>query len=217
VSAHSIKQDIRYWIFDGGDEMNKSVIDKRAAILKAAMSLFAKNGYEKTSTKSIAAAAGVAEGTIYVYFESKRHILLSFLEEKVLHSLLDKVADLKGKTDEEMISAILLDRIHLWDEHGDLLKVVLSQALYDKELAKGFVERVTSPACEVLTTLIMERIADGRFMDINPSVAVRALAGQFIFVGISRHLGVQMDMSSEEFASEYTKLFLNGIRKERST
>lgn len=194
----------------------KKVANKRAAIIRAAMSLFAEKGYEKTSTKSIAAAAGVAEGTIYLYFESKRHILLSFLEEKVLRSLLDRIDDLKGKNDEELIGAILLDRIHLWDEHGDLLKAIFTQAMYDKELARAFVEKVTAPAAKVLIDLIDERIADGRFRDINPLVAVRALAGQFIFVGISRSLGMGLEMSSEEFAAEYTKLFLNGIRKERA-
>ncbi len=50
--------------------------DKRAAIIEAARSLFAKQGYEETSIAEIARAAGVGVGTVYLYFENKRQILV---------------------------------------------------------------------------------------------------------------------------------------------
>ncbi|HEY7350454.1 MAG TPA: TetR/AcrR family transcriptional regulator [Ktedonobacterales bacterium] len=50
--------------------------DKRAAIIESARTLFAKQGYEETTIAEIARAAGVAVGTVYLYFENKRQILI---------------------------------------------------------------------------------------------------------------------------------------------
>ncbi len=50
--------------------------DKREAIIEAARTLFAKQGYEETTIAEIAHAAGVAVGTVYLYFQNKRQILI---------------------------------------------------------------------------------------------------------------------------------------------
>src|SRR5579871_4201064 len=50
--------------------------DKREAIIEAARTLFAKQGYEETTIAEIARAAGVGVGTVYLYFENKRQILI---------------------------------------------------------------------------------------------------------------------------------------------
>jgi AcrR family transcriptional regulator len=50
--------------------------DKRKAIIAAARTLFAKQGYEETTIAEIARAAGVGVGTVYLYFENKRQILV---------------------------------------------------------------------------------------------------------------------------------------------
>lgn len=55
--------------------------DKREAILKAATCVFARNGYFSSKVSDIAKAAGVADGTVYLYFKSK---------EEILHSLFDR-------------------------------------------------------------------------------------------------------------------------------
>ena len=57
------------------------VIDKREAILRAAIRVFAHNGYFNSKVADIAGAAGVADGTVYLYFKSK---------EEILHSIFDR-------------------------------------------------------------------------------------------------------------------------------
>lgn len=56
------------------------VNDKREAILRAATQVFARNGYFNSKVADIAKAAGVADGTVYLYFKSK---------EEILHSIFD--------------------------------------------------------------------------------------------------------------------------------
>lgn len=56
----------------------------RQAILKAALDLFSKKGFQVTTTKEISKKAGIAEGTLFNYFRTKEDLALYFLEQEVL-------------------------------------------------------------------------------------------------------------------------------------
>jgi TetR/AcrR family fatty acid metabolism transcriptional regulator len=64
-----------------GKSIKKST-DKRSAILDAALRTFVRRGYPETKVAEIASEAGVAEGTLYNYFESKETLLLALFDEK---------------------------------------------------------------------------------------------------------------------------------------
>ena len=76
-----------------------AVADKREAILRAATSVFAKNGYFNAKVADVARVAGVADGTVYLYFKSKEDILHSIFERNTSEAIaegreeLSKVAD----------------------------------------------------------------------------------------------------------------------------
>src|ERR1700690_1679391 len=57
--------------------------DKRERILDAAVRVFAKKGFHATRVSEVAKAAGVADGTIYLYFKSKDELLVSLFEDRV--------------------------------------------------------------------------------------------------------------------------------------
>src|SRR5437868_14795632 len=57
--------------------------DKRERILDAATKVFAKKGFYATRVSEVAKAAGVADGTIYLYFKSKDELLVSLFEDRV--------------------------------------------------------------------------------------------------------------------------------------
>ena len=57
--------------------------DKRDRILKAAVKVFARNGFHATRVSEVAKAAGVADGTIYLYFKSKEELLFSLFEDRI--------------------------------------------------------------------------------------------------------------------------------------
>jgi TetR/AcrR family fatty acid metabolism transcriptional regulator len=76
-----------------------AVADKREAILRAATSVFAKNGYFNSKVADVARVAGVADGTVYLYFKSKKDILHSIFERNTSEAIaegreeLSKIAD----------------------------------------------------------------------------------------------------------------------------
>ena len=57
--------------------------DKRERILRGAVKVFAKKGFYASRVNEIARAAGVADGTIYLYFKSKDEILTSLFEDRI--------------------------------------------------------------------------------------------------------------------------------------
>src|SRR5436189_5033043 len=60
---------------------------KRERILRAAIDVFAKSGYFNAKVSEIAKAAGVADGTIYLYFDGKEDVLLTIFREHTRHYL----------------------------------------------------------------------------------------------------------------------------------
>jgi TetR/AcrR family fatty acid metabolism transcriptional regulator len=65
------------------NSVRSTVADKREAILRAATRVFARNGYFNSKVADIARDAGVADGTVYLYFKSKEEILHSIFDRSV--------------------------------------------------------------------------------------------------------------------------------------
>jgi len=88
---------------------------KREAILRAATRVFARNGYFNSKVADIAAAAGVADGTVYLYFKSKEEILHSIFDQNMAEAidaarkLTEKLSDPREKL--RRIAALHLERL----------------------------------------------------------------------------------------------------------
>src|SRR5215207_6240008 len=57
--------------------------DKRDLILRAATKVFAQNGYFQSQVADVARVAGIAAGTVYLYFKSKEELLVSIFERSM--------------------------------------------------------------------------------------------------------------------------------------
>src|SRR5438876_7937576 len=73
--------------------------DKRTAIIRAAISVFAGNGYFNSKVADIAREAGVADGTVYLYFKSKEEILHSIFDRSMEDAIADGRKRLEGVDD----------------------------------------------------------------------------------------------------------------------
>jgi AcrR family transcriptional regulator len=95
----------------GKREASKAAILDR--ILEAALHLFENRGFHATTTKAIAERAGVAEGTIFNYFETKEDIAVHFFEREVDHAIetVRKSTHLRGAPLEEKLFALVQSQI----------------------------------------------------------------------------------------------------------
>jgi len=88
--------------------------DTKAALLRAALDLFAERGYEGTSVRAIARAVGLSEGGLYAHFENKRAIfeaVLGQLGPTSVIDILDTADSTLTGTDPGDIIRILVDQI----------------------------------------------------------------------------------------------------------
>jgi TetR/AcrR family fatty acid metabolism transcriptional regulator len=82
-----------FHIFLGGEKMVRKDKPKYKQIIDAAVIVIAENGYHQAQVSKIAKQAGVADGTIYLYFKNKEDILISVFQKKmgVFVSELEKI------------------------------------------------------------------------------------------------------------------------------
>jgi TetR/AcrR family fatty acid metabolism transcriptional regulator len=103
-------------------------VSKREQILRAAVAVFSRRGFRATLVDEIAQEAGVAKGTLYLYFTSKDEMYLEAFRENVekLHRLtLDRIK--QAPSTWEKIRAFICVRLETAETHKDFLRIYLSE------------------------------------------------------------------------------------------
>jgi AcrR family transcriptional regulator len=190
----------------------------RQKILDAALKLFSAKSFNGTTTKEIAAAAGVAEGTIFRYFETKKDILLSLAGPIVIESLNDFFQQLKGADDETFLRALLKNRLQLVIENIELIRVVIYESQFHPEIRDGLVKDIILKAAGMLEQYLNLKIAAGDYRAVNPQVAARSLAGMLgIFIAWRGFLQGDkfIKFNDDEVIEEIVKIFLYGVKNQQ--
>src|SRR4051812_10415881 len=97
---------------------------RRCAILQAARAVFARQGYANTVVDDIAAQAGIAKGTLYLYFPSKEQIYLAAVLEDARKLDADSRAAMSAAESwQEKLGAYLRVRVEYFERHQDFLRI----------------------------------------------------------------------------------------------
>jgi len=202
-------------------EKNKSKAlqkDRMNQILKAAEKIFAREGFYPATMAEIAKKAGLAKGTIYLYFRNKRDLFFSVLEKK-LDLLLEKIKKgiEKGRTASDKIKLAIEIHLKFLEENEDFFKIMQSfpeqlKRKLEKKLKGKVIERQFY-YIEVMDKLIQKGIENGEVKPLNS----RKLA--VILMGILHSLTVYWISQGEKVPLSEDKLliyevFWEGVRKE---
>ena len=118
----------------------RSPEDRRQDILDAAVRTFAEKGVSKSTVADIAEAAGVAKGTVYLYFGSKEH-LLAALRDRHVDELLAHVSDLLSQAGQgdwwSLVDTTIESMADFMIEHEALMMVFMEEGL-SSDIAKVF-------------------------------------------------------------------------------
>lgn len=186
---------------------------KRDAILRAAIDTFAERGYFNAQVADVARAAGVAAGTVYLYFKSKDDLLVSIFERSMRDGLAHgraAVADL-GDPRERLRR---LARGHLARLGSDRKLAIVFQV--ELRQSTKFMERFSSTLLRDYLGLIREAIADGQRQglfrtDIKPTAAAKMLFGALDEMATNWILS-RRRYSLQADADAVVDLFINGAR-----
>ena len=191
----------------------KAGADKRDRILKAAIKVFAKNGFYATRVSEIAKAAGVADGTIYLYFKNKDDVLINIFENGIqqLLVILREVVASEEPFDARITSIIEL-QLGLLEEQRDLAEVITVNLRQSSTLLKQYAAPLFMEYIEVIAGVIRDGQQNGAFRkEINARVAARSLFGALDAILLTWALGEADPASLRKAASQCAKLFLDGL------
>src|SRR5436853_2151716 len=156
-----------------------AVPDKRAAILRAAIEVFARNGYFNAKVADVARVAGVADGTVYLYFKSKEEILHSIFDRSVEEAIADAREQLADLTDpREKLRRVA--RLHLERLGADRDLAVVFQV--ELRGSTKFMEEFSAAGLAEYLRLIREILEEGQRAglfraELNAKVVAKILFG----------------------------------------
>lgn len=152
---------------------------RRRAILHAARTVFASRGYHATGVADIIAEAGIARGTFYLYFESKRQVFETLLDEflDLLRSRVYRIDETLGL---DGIQAQLRENVtgvlDAFAENPELSRIILNEAV---GLDKGFDDKL-SEFYQSLLDLIEQSLILGQSMGIVRPLDTRVIAASIL-------------------------------------
>ena len=153
--------------------------DKREAILSAATRVFARRGFFNAQVADVAREAGVAAGTVYLYFRSKDDLLTSIFEESMTRALEQTEGALEGVTDPierlHRLARVHLERLGSQRDLAVVFQVELRQST-------KFMERFSAAQLRTYLDHLRDAVRDaqeaGLFRaDVNPTLAAKAIFG----------------------------------------
>jgi TetR/AcrR family fatty acid metabolism transcriptional regulator len=188
------------------------VADKRAAILRAAIRVFAHNGYFNSKVADIAREAGVADGTVYLYFKSKEEILHSIFNRGMEEAIADGRNQLEGISDaREKLRRIALLHLERLGADRDLAVV------FQVELrgSTKFMEEFSAAGFAEYLSLIRSTIEEGQRAGLfRPQLNAKLLAK--ILFGALDEMATNWILSKRRYklapmADQVLDIFLNGV------
>jgi TetR/AcrR family fatty acid metabolism transcriptional regulator len=188
--------------------------DKRDLILKAATKVFAQNGYFNSQVADVARVAGVAAGTVYLYFKSKDDLLVSIFERSMRAVLAEVQAAIDGMDAPaerlRTIARLHLERLGRDKDLAVVFQVELRQSV-------KFMERLSESFLQDYFTLIRQAIADGQQdgafrKDISATIATKIFFGALDEMATNWVLSRRKhDLRAE--ADAVVDLFINGVKR----
>jgi len=152
---------------------------RRAEILRAAVEVFADRGYFSARMREVAERAGVADGTLYLYFKGKEDLLVSILEEYAEAFLTRARRDAERITDPNEKLRIVVER-HLFSMESDraLAQVFQIELRHTRRFLRQIAKGKVAQYLGLLQEIIGEGRRSGAFRtDVPIEVAARAVFG----------------------------------------
>ena len=190
-----------------------AITDKREAILRAAISVFANKGFFNSKVADVAKAAGVADGTVYLYFKNKDDILHSIFDRAMEEFIAEgrrELAELDAPEDKlRRIAELHLERLSADRDMAIVFQVELRGSIkFMQEFSSaGFAEYL-----DIIRSTIEAGQKAGIFRnDLKPIVCAKILYGALDEM-VTNWILSNKSYQLMPMADEVLKIFLGGVR-----
>lgn len=174
--------------------MGEEPRSKPQLIMAAALELFSEKGFSATRLDEVARRAGVAKGTLYLYFDSKQDLFIKVVE----HALRQNIAPLEQafKAHKGSVAGFLETVFQTLGQRlgegnlGVMPKMILAEAAHFPELAAYYRDHVIKRVHRFFTAVIERGIAEGEFREVEAKSAARVLMAPFLMLALVRQTPV---------------------------
>lgn len=149
-------------------------------------------GFDAARVEDVATRAGVSKGAVYLYFENKLALLVALIRREVapVALLAQHAVDSLPDDPERALRVIAHSVAHRISEPRVFAAPRLVISISDRvpEIVAIYREEVVDRVRAAVTSILRKGVEQGRFRQIDPEIAIRAIIGPFLFEALWRHV-----------------------------
>lgn len=186
----------------------------RSRILQAALKLFAAQGFDGTTTRDLAQAAGVAEGTLFRHFPNKKAILVEVATSGWVDILTDLLTELSEMGSYKAVAQVMRRRMWNLQKNADLMRVCFMEVQFHPDLRDRIQTEVIEKMTDVAEAFFQTAMDKGIYRQMDANLVAKVFLGMFAIAGFSNNTLMQPDASPQQMqqmAEGLADIFLNGV------
>jgi TetR/AcrR family fatty acid metabolism transcriptional regulator len=189
--------------------------DKPQQIIDAAVRVFARSGFYNSRVSDIAREAGIASGTIYLYFKTKDEILVTLFREKMAAFVAALRSDIAREANPEAkIRRLVRLHFEVLEADPDMAEVVQVELRQGQKFFRGASAHEISAYFEFIGSILQDGVASGAFRrDLPVKVATKMLFGAMDQLTTSWVLG-KRGYRLADAAEPVANIFLKGVTRD---
>lgn len=186
--------------------------DKPQQIIDAAVRVFARSGYYNSRVSDIAREAGIASGTIYLYFKTKDEILVTLFREKMASFVAHVRAEIAAEPDAvSKIRRLVARHFAVLEDDPDVAEVVQVELRQGHKFFRGASAHEVSAYFDLIASVLEEGVGSGQLRrDLPVKMATKVLFGAMDQVATSWVLGKRA-YRLVDAADAVATIFLRGV------
>jgi len=186
--------------------------DKPQQIIEAAVRVFAREGYYNSRVSDIAHEAGIAAGTIYLYFRTKDDILVTLFRDKMAEFVGALRKAIAGEPDAaSKVRRLVSLHFSMLEENPDLAEVVQVELRQGQKFFRGASSQEIGAYFALIGSVLEEGVSQGRFRsDLPVKLATKMLFGAMDQMATSWVLG-KRGYQLVDTADAVAEIFLQGV------
>ncbi|CAM5781836.1 MULTISPECIES: TetR/AcrR family transcriptional regulator [Brevibacillus] len=193
-SGKSFEESLLQFVEELKDE--SEMTEKQRSIMQASIKLFATKGFHASSTAEIAKEAGVAEGTIFRHYKSKKDILLAVVAPVLVKIatpfILRDVREIFNRQKElsfgEILQELYQNRLSLVAANEKHVRILLQEAFFHDEIRETLLSTVFQEIKRLAAQLIKDRTEAGELRPLPSDAVFRAILSSLIGLVLFKHV-----------------------------
>lgn len=203
----------------------EKLTDKQIKIIQAAVEIFAEKGFSATSTSEIAQKAGVAEGTIFRHYKTKKDLLISIvaptMSKMVAPFLLrefHRVFDAEYERFEDFLRVVMRNRLEFAMKNVSVIKILLHEIPFHPELRIQFMKNIFPQVAERLERIVTHFQDRGELIEMPPFTLMRMVATAMAGYILTRSLIMpEHNWNDDEEIERTVQFIMRGLTPELGT